>query len=245
MKKLNLLIWISILFLSCSNPEAPEASLSVEAYIYEAQPINHIKLSLVKPINETERQPVSDAEVFIQWNNKYYQLKEIIDEPGTFYSDNINLQIIENNTYTLIVRYHDEEYLAETIVPSIPKQLEANKDTIDLSNNNDLITITWQNSDSTWYLGVIAPEEGSSTEFPFNNFFSLPTKESSIKIETEDVNNTGSQHFVLYGITEDYAKLYRISSSSIGATNVGNLSNGFGIFAAFSSDTLTFVAKSP
>lgn len=234
------------MLLACSNPELPEASLSVEAYLYEGQPINHIKLSLIKPINaDEEQQPVSDAEVFILWNNKHYQLREHPDEPGTFYFQNENLRVVENNPYTLYIRYHEQEYYAETIVPSSPKYLAASKDTIDLANENDLINITWENSDSTWYLGVIAPDKNTETEFPFNNFFSLPTQNSSIQIEANDINLTGSQHFVLYGITEEYAKLYRISNSSIGATNVGNLSNGFGIFAAFSSDTITFVAKEP
>ena len=145
----------------------------------------------------------------------------------------------------MYILYHDQEYVAATTVPLPPLQVQSSKDTINLALENDQINVTWQNPDSTWYLGVIAPDQAFETNLPFNNFFSLPTQASSIKITPEDVKLTGSQHFVLYGITDDYAKLYKISNSSIGATNVGNISNGFGIFSAFSSDTLTFVAKSP
>ncbi len=71
----------------------------------------------------------------------------------------------------------------------------------------------------------------------------LPTKGKQLEISSNNVSITGDAQFILYGITEEYQKLYRISSSSIGSTNAGNLSNGFGIFAAFSSDTLDIYIK--
>lgn len=245
MKKQHyLLLMVFLALIGCAEPKIPEASLSVEAYLYAGKPIDQIRLSLIKPIEEELVQQVSDAEVYIIWNNKHYELIQSLED-GRFYYPDTNLKVIENDTYNLYIRYHEQEYYAETIIPKKPLLLTATKDTIDLAVETDEIGVTWQNNDSTWYLGVIAPEIDSETELPFNNFFSLPTQESVIKITTNTIYNTGNQHFVLYGITEEYAKLYRISSSSIGATNVGNLSNGFGIFAGFSSDTLTFVAKAP
>lgn len=245
MKYTLTIILLITLFFSCGKPEIPEASLSVEAYLYAGQPVNQIKLSLVKPIEDEQEQPVSDADVFIIWNGRHYLLTETPDKPGWYHFPDETLMVEANNAYTLYIKYHEQEYYAETTVPLAPLGLTASKDTIDLAIETDEIAIAWQNNDSTWFLGAISPELQTQTDLPFNNFFSLPTQANSTRIKTNNVHTTGYQTFVLYGITEEYAKLYRISSSSIGATNVGNISNGFGIFAAFSSDTLTFIAMGP
>lgn len=241
MKKLLILYVVFALLQGCKSQELPEASLAVEAYIYTGKPVNDIKLSLVKPINGEIQEPVSDAQIFIIWKGGYYPLTET-SVPGTFEYKYGNLQIESENTYSLFIRYHEQEYYAETTVPKPPASIIQSKDTLRLLDANDFINISWQNVDSTWYLGVIAPGQPVNTDFPFNNFFSIPTRGNNLSITPEDVNIVGMQKFVLYGITEEYEKLYRISNSSIGSSNVGNLSNGFGIFAGFSSDTLQFIA---
>lgn len=233
---------LALLLFACEGQELPDASLAVEAYIYTGKPVRDIKLSLVKPINGIDEQiPVSDATVYIIWNSRYYPLEEDTI-PGHFVYKFSNLTIESEESYTLYIKYHNKDYFAETTVPNPPVGFKANKDTLLLNSTNDLINLSWQNSDSTWFLGVIAPGKEISTDFPFNNFFSLPTRDSKLTITPEDIHIVGPQQFVLFGITEDYEKLYRISNSSIGSSNVGNVSNGFGIFAAFSSDTLSFVA---
>lgn len=242
MKKLLIILFPLTLLLGCKSQELPEASLAVEAYIYTGKPVKDIKLSLVKPINGVDTQkPVSDAQVFIIWKGTYYPLVET-STPGSYEYLYGNLEIISENNYSLYIKYHEQDYYAETTVPKPPASTIQSKDTLHLLDANDFINISWQNVDSTWYLGVIAPGQPIQTDFPFNNFFSLPTQGNNLSITPEDINIIGEQQFVLYGITEDYEKLYRISNSSIGSSNVGNLSNGFGIFAAFSSDTLQFVA---
>jgi len=234
--------FILIALFACTEQEFPDASLTVEAYLFEGKPVDQVKLSLVKPINTTEvQQTVSNALVYIIWNGGYYRLNESIHNPGTYTSLNDSLEIISNNTYKLYIIYNNEEYTAETTVPNPPKNLIASKDTLNFINDADLIKMQWDNQDSTWFLGTISPEKNRTTEFPFNNFFSLPTKKNSLEINTNNVQENGTQQFILYGITEDYEKLFRISTSSIGSSNAGNLSQGFGIFTAFSSDTLNFV----
>lgn len=231
-----------IVLFSCSEQEFPDASLTVEAYLFEGKPVNQIKLSLVKPLNTDEIEPpVSNAEVYINWNGRYYQLIESTINPGVFESQNSDLQIISNNTYLLYIRYNDEEYYAQTTVPNPPINLVASKDTLNFINDTDLIKMQWNNSDSSWFLGVISPEKNKLKEFPFNNFFSLPTRANELEININHVQENGTQQFILYGITRDYEKLFRISNSSIGSSNAGNISQGFGIFASFSSDTLNFV----
>ena len=233
---------ILIVLFACTEQEFPDASLTVEAYLFEGKPVDQVKLSLVKPLNTNEtQQPVSNALVYIIWNGTYYRLNESISNPGTFASQDENLKIISDNTYQLYIRYNNEEYHAQTTVPFQPVNLTANKDTLDFSIDTDLIKMQWDNHESTWFLGVISPEKNKITEFPFNNFFSLPTKKNILEININTVQENGAQQFILYSITEDYEKLFRISSSSIGSSNAGNISKGFGIFSAFSSDTLNFV----
>lgn len=234
-------IALCMLAVSCASLESPDASLVVEAYIYENKPVENIKLNLVNPIdNQISPEPVTNVEIFIMNRNIKHKLS--IDVDGTFKADD-KLKITEGEQYELLILYNDLEITAQTTVPPTPQGLIANKDTLYRSTASDLIRITWNNPDSLWHLGVISNLNPDSQEFPFNNFFSVPTRKNKLEISGNNVNIAGDAYFVLYGITEDYQKLYRISSSSIGSTNAGNLSNGFGVFSAFSSDTLSIYIK--
>ena len=238
------LLYIALVsfMVSCTNPEVPEASLVVEAYLYENKPVENIKLSLVNPINsESTEEAVSSAMVSIQWNGIIYPLEEKNDT-GYYSAIDSSLQIISGHTYELLIEYNEVELRAETTVPVLPTSLSTSKDTLNLSSSSDFINVNWENIDSLWHLGVIQPNDPNLTEFPFNNFFSVPTQGNELEIKPIDVQNTGINQFILYAITEDYENFYRISSSSIGSSNAGNLSNGFGIFTAFSSDTVNIIA---
>lgn len=240
--RVNIYIILMSVLYSCTAIEEPERSLVVEAYIYENNRVENIKLSLVNPISnqtlETER---IDARVFIIWNNIYFPLTET-DTPGNYSLPNSTLEIISGNTYELLIQYNNTEIRGQTTVPIIPDDLQLSKDTINVNSSSDFIAVNWANSDQLWYLGVIKEIDPDLTDFPFNNFFSVPTQASTLEITPNDIQHTGQQQFILYGITEEYEDIYSISSSSIGSSNAGNLTNGFGIFAAFSSDTLNIVA---
>lgn len=235
----------SILFLatiSCASLESPDRSLVVEAYIFENKPIENIKLNVVNSINNsTSTEQIPNAEVYIQNNGIRQQLVQSSTD-GTFSGDP-RVLVKSGQVYELLILYNDLEITAQTIVPPTPKKLLANKDTLDRSSSSDFIRTTWNNEDSLWHLGVISNLNPDSKEFPFNNFFSIPTRANQLEISPNNVSIAGDAQFILYGITEEYQKLYRISTSSIGSTNAGNLSNGFGIFAAFSSDTLSIYIK--
>jgi hypothetical protein len=235
-------ILIFILLMACQSDEASlQASLVVEAYIFENKPINNIILSEVNPINSaSDLVAVSNASVFIMWKENSYKLDET-NILGTYAYTEDKLKVVSGDSYELRIDYNGETYFAETIVPISPKQLTSNKDTLNIKTSTDLIKITWENPDSLWYLGVIANANPTSTDFPFNNFFSIPTKSDNQEIKPNNVEDIGNKQFILYGITDDYENLYRISTSAIGSTNAGNLSRGFGIFAGFSSDTLDIV----
>ncbi len=226
---------------SCAALEEPPASLVVEAYIYENKPVENIKVSLIKQINSSmEEIAVTNAEVYIKSNNSRYKLIE--SAKLGYYELDFDLPIISGVTYELIVTYNDLEIVGETTIPKSITNLAANKDTIEVTLPTDFINVTWQNTPESWYLGVLSENQAGVTDFPFNNFFSIPTQKSLIKITPNDIQTLGKQEFILYGITKEYEDLYRISSSSIGSSNAGNMSNGFGIFAGFSSDTVTFFA---
>lgn len=234
---------IALFLFSCQSLDESlvENSLVVEAYLFENKTVENIKLSLVNPIDgQSELITVSNARVYIGWNNIFYELFEN-NNTGLYSSNDENLQIISGENYELRIDYNNDVYRAETRVPLTPSQLTTSKDTLNLNASTDFIKMTWENPDSLWYLGVIAEEDPSATDFPFNNFFSVPSKSSEIKITPNNLDYIGDRQFILFGITDDYQDLYRISNSTIGSSNAGNLSLGFGIFAAFSSDTVNFV----
>ncbi len=242
MKQYIYIVLIASLF-SCEVLEEPASSLVIEAYIYENKPIKNIKLFLVSPINSVgEEIPVSNAEVFIETDGVAYKLTES-DRVG-YYDLNLNLQVISGKTYGLTVRYNEVEIKGETTIPVSIDSLLVDKDTLFVNSPNDFIKATWTDSFNAWYLGVILRNDPTATDLPFNNFFSTPTQEPSIRIAPNDVQTLGSQQLILYGITKEYEELYRITSSTIGSSNAGNMTNAFGIFAGFSSDTITFITSS-
>jgi len=239
--KNNLYIILAFSLFSCAALEEPQSSLVVEAYIYENKPVENIKVTLVNPINsELAEMPVSGAEVRIVSNNIGYQLTES-NVPG-FYNLENNLVIENGSTYMLSVKYEDIEMEGQTTIPPKVGSLSSNKDTLLLNEPDQFLRINWENENELWFLGVISANNADRSEFPFNGFFSVPTQETNLKITPNDVQNEGKQDFILYGITKEYESLYRISTSAIGSSNAGNMTNGFGIFAGFSSDTLSFVA---
>ncbi len=239
--KTNLYIILAFSFVACANLEESSSSLVVEAYIYENRPVANIKVALVNSINsESAEMPVSGAEVEIVSNSIGYQLTES-SLPGFYNLDN-NLKIENGNTYMLSVKYKGIEMEGQTTIPPKIEGLSSNKDTLLLNESDQFLRINWETQSELWFLGVIPANNADESEFPFNSFFSVPTQKTSLKITSNDVQNKGKQDFILYGITKEYEDLYRISTSTIGSSNAGNMTNGFGIFAGFSSDTLSFVA---
>lgn len=229
-------------FLSCTAVEEPPSSLVIEAYIYEKKPIKNIKIFLIDPINSIgEEIPVSNAEVFIETGGVAYKLTES-DRDG-YYNLNLNLQVVSGKTYGLTVLYNNIEIKAQTTIPASIDSLLLHKDTLFVNSPNDFIKAAWTNSFNAWYLGVILKNDPTATDLPFNNLFSIPTQEHSMQITPHDVQTLGSQQLVLYGITKEYEELYRITSSTIGSSNAGNLTNAFGLFTGFSSDTITFITS--
>lgn len=239
--KTNLYIIFAFSLFSCANLEEPPSSLVVEAYIYENRPVENIKVTLVNPINsELDEIPALGANVKIISNNIGYQLTES-SLPG-FYNLENNLKIESGNSYILLVRYKGIEMEGQTTIPPKIEGLSSNKDTLLLNEANQFLEITWENKNNLWFLGVIPANNADESDFPFNSFFSIPTQKTSLKITPSDVQNEGKQDFILYGITKEYEDLYQISTSTIGSSNAGNMTNGFGIFSGFSTDTLSFVA---
>ncbi len=233
---------IIILLASCKSQEVPDASLVVEAYIFANNPVENIKLSLVNPFNKNEisATSVSNAKVYIVWNDIFYTLTET-DSVGIYTSFNSDLKIIHGESYGLFIEYNDEIYEALTTVPSPPKLLQADKDTLNINSSSDFINISWENLDSLWYLGIINEDNTKPTKLPFNNLLSIPTKSQNLDIKPNNVQSAGNMQFILYGVTDEYEDLYQITNSTVVPANAGNLSNGFGIFAAFSSDTLDII----
>lgn len=239
-------LYLLFFLISCAENDAAFNSsvpLVVEAYLFENKPVENIKLSFVRGINnQSNLVAASGASAFIIWKGIFYPLVET-SRPGFYSAEDESLQIKSGETYELYINYMGENHEAEATVPPSPSQLMASKDTLEFSDNDDFIDITWNNPDSLWHLGVISDINPASTEFPFNNFFSIPTQASKLDIKPNNLQSTGNKLFIIYGITDEYQELYRISNSTLASSYAGNVSNGFGIFAAFSSDTLSFVVK--
>ncbi|MGD0342482.1 MAG: DUF4249 family protein [Bacteroidales bacterium] len=111
------------------------------------------------------------------------------------------------------------------------------------------ITLTWTNSDESYYIVVVENMEDSldpvrqlsSTDtIPFKRFNKPPTTASGLEMRAQEFTYFGRDRLILYHVLPDYASLYETSSnSSQNLTNPStSITNGYGIFTGLNADTL-------
>ncbi len=239
----QLTIALLTLMLACKSPAPPQRSVVIQGFLHAGNPISAIELSLVEPFNtQANTEPVTDALVFLTYGNETLPLVQT--QTAGYYAPIENTHIVKpGENYQLNIEYKEAIIEAVTVIPPMPINLKLDTDTLDTTNPFSAINVRWSADEKGWFLGVIEPVNPDSTEFPFNNFFSLPVQDSTLHIGAENIQSKGKHIFILHSITKEYADIYRISSSSIGSSNAGNIANGFGIFTGFASDTVSFYVK--
>ena len=230
--------------------------------------IKIIKAKMYNSSDTTEK-PISNANVKILSNGSEYQLDyDVLSEKYVIKNNPPN--IISGQKYGLEVTVKERTATAETIVPTKPAGLTLSNNKIVIPKlvlspalptilrnlyENARTTISWKNPDNSYHYLTIKYMEDSenpifSDEIPsgvgvfFQNFsiVSEPTKEKEYTTICLSLKNYGRYKVTLYKINQDYVSLFENQEQDGHELNEppSNITNAFGIFSAFASDTTSF-----
>ena len=269
MKKCLVFIF-SFFFFSCDNEIPIDENFVVEAFLFQGEVVDDIKIKEAKMWNSTDSitDYIENADVIIFGNGTEYKL----DYNSQFesYVTNQNIDIVSGNTYGLEVTVGDRTATGETIVPTKPVGLRLSTEEIVIPRlvlssalpnilaglyETARTSVIWDNPNNEYhYLTIkydsesedpIFGEEipGAVGEF-FSNFSlqSEPTRDTEYSALCLSLKNYGRYKVTLYKINRDYYSLFENQVQDGHDLNEppSNIFNAFGVFSAFASDTVSF-----
>lgn len=270
MIKKTIFFFSFFIMLSCDNEVPIDENFVIEAFLFQGEVVDDIKIIETKLWNSTDSTTsyIENANVKIYGNGYDYQLN--YNPQIQRYTTSDNIDVISGNTYGIEVTVKDRTATAETIVPTKPIGLKLSEDKIIipplflspalpnlLANlyESARTTISWDNpNDEYHYLTIKYVDDDQdlifSEEFPdalgefFNNFSlqSEPTKELNYSALCLSLKNYGRYKVTLYKINKDYYSLFENQQQDGYELNEppSNVINAFGVFSAFASDSIFF-----
>ena len=263
-------IILSLLFISCDDETPIEENFVVEAFLFQGEKVDDIKIKETKLWNsdDTIDVMIGNGNIKLYANGDEFDLS--YDNFRQLYISNEEIDITSGSTYGIRVEVNNRVATAETIVPSKPVGLRLTEDKIIipqlklspglpnvLSNlfQNARTNIEWDNPNNEYhYLTVkyVGNQEDPifTDDFPgaigdfFSNFSlqSAPSQEEIYNVICMSLKNYGKYLVTLYKINDDYVRLFESEVQDGTELNEppSNIINAFGIFTAFASDTISF-----
>ena len=237
----------------------PSELAVVEAYLYEGEIIDDIYITSLLPYGgeDTIFQKISNADIKILHNGNSYQLTPS-DSSGYYHYSGIDLEISIGEKYEIEIEYFNKIITAETNVPVPPSGLSISDSIISIDPNN--IKAYWENmtpidinwdecgSDYSYVLienvedGPIDIYSGGKASKGFKRI-TLPVQRNSYTfMPLEIIQQYGTHLIRVFRINQEYADLYESMEQDSRDLNepLTNITNGLGIFTAFSCDSLYF-----
>jgi hypothetical protein len=267
--KLRILIQILMIFAAitaCTKTDNSEFTDSpiIESYL---KPGDHplIKITRQTPFYSTANyssDDINSLSITITNNN----ISNILTPLGEGLYIDSSLTIAQGERYDISFLFNSKTITAYTEVPNRPSQFTQSVTSITIAQmtftsgfppsrpeNPDPVSLTWNNSDASYYIVVIENMEKTLTAIrdfgdntpPGNRFRKQPTTSSGTEIQSMEFQYYGKHRLILYHVLPDYASLYSDKqSSSQNLTNPStSIMNGYGIFTALNSDTLYLTVK--
>ncbi len=273
MRKIQFLIFITLTSTwACTqieiSPNKTEKAV-LQGYLYANQPITEIQITklIPKESDSTLSLPITDAEVFIIFDEKKYKLTSTKNRFGYYHYAGKDLQVEVGKKYAIEFEYFGRKTSAETTIPALPKILKISPPTIyvskvngfmDLFNNSSVeeIKLTWDNASQDYYYTVIDNLEASPQKIvadgalPNNgnrnfNLTSSPTRLDNFTIRFLQLEQFGKHRIKLFRVNKEYADLYNSQQQDSRSLNepITNVKNGLGVFTAFNMDSVFFEVK--
>lgn len=172
---------------SCTKNETSQNNdnlIVLEGYLYQGSPVDSIHLTKAVTFDsgDTIYPPVNDASVYIEWNNKKYELQSI--DSGFYKYPGTDLDIKVGEKYNISILYKGKETTSSTVVPSIPEEIAISGTTLNVDTTfsftmpgssdetSNGLTITWDNPNNDYFFVVIENTDpnASDIEFATGNF---------------------------------------------------------------------------
>jgi hypothetical protein len=245
--------------------EEGDKKLVLNAYLYEDEPVTHVRLSETLPFTSADSlfPLISDASISIQWNGLDFSLSPS-DSAGYYHCSDTNLKIISGAEYGIEIAYGEEIISAQTAVPRKPVSLALSTAVIEIDPDMSPwemrqagiadIEVTWSNPDGEYFYVLVenVEENPEDIEFGFGGpggmrpnfrFLSRPFITDTYIIRVFlSVQQYGTHRVKLFRVNQEYADLYenRQQDSRNLTEPLSNVNNGLGIFTAFSYDVAYF-----
>ncbi len=263
-----ILIALLMSLAGCENLEMSsegDIKLVLNAYIYEDEPVTHVRLSESLPFTSVDSvfPLISDASISIQWQDGDFPLLSS-DSAGFYHCPDSNLSIISGEKYKIEIIWGEDVITAETTVPQKPDSMKLSSTTIEIDPNLTPwemrqagiadIEVTWSNPNGDYFYVLVEniEEDPEDIEFGFSgsgggirkfSFLSRPFITDTYVIRVFlSVQQYGRHRIKLFRVNQEYADLYenREQDSRNLTEPLSNVNNGLGIFTAFSYDEAYF-----
>tara|TARA_B100001559_G_scaffold254526_1_gene218483 strand:+ start:1201 stop:2004 length:804 start_codon:yes stop_codon:yes gene_type:complete len=261
---------ITLLFISCDDETPIEDNYVVEAFLFQGEKVDDIKIKETKLWNSDDTTDViiDNASIKLYADGDEFNLS--FDNIKHSYVLEEDIDIISGNTYGIKVDFNNRVATAVTIVPTKPVGLR-------ISNNKIVVpplklspalpnilanlfedartNIIWDNPTNEYHYLTIKyvgnqDDPIFTDDFPgaigdfFSNFSlqSAPSQDELYNVICMSLKNYGKYLVTLYKINDDYVKLFESEVQDGTELNEppSNIVNAFGIFTAFASDTISF-----
>jgi Domain of unknown function (DUF4249) len=254
----------------CSQEEKVTDNYVVEAYIYSNEPVKNIKITETLPIQSTDTiaPAIKDATVILKKLNKEYQLQFDDKSSAYFYPTN-DLEIKPNDVFDITIKSKNRIATASTVVPLATKGLNLSDNKIHIPQiqinlfTRDQVTalfasarlnVNWDNTDNQLHFISVESLDKFDPIFPSNfppsvitlfrtfRFVSAPTRLSTYQIIGLSLETYGRYRVKVYRVNKEYADLFQNQTQDSRDLNEppSNITNAFGLFSAFASDSAFF-----
>jgi hypothetical protein len=257
-------------FLQCSQEEKISNNYVVEAYIYSNEPVKNIKVKETLSIQSTDTiaPPIKDATVILKKLNKEYALQFDEKSSSYFYPQN-DLEVKPNDVFDIVVTSKDRKATASTVVPLPTKALTISSNRmlipqiqLNLYTREQVtalfasarLDVTWNNADKELHFISVESLDKFDPIFPTNfppgvitlfrtfRFVSAPNRLDTYQIIGLSLETYGRYRVKVYRVNKEYANLFDNQTQDSRDLNQppSNVTNAFGIFSAFASDSVFF-----
>jgi Domain of unknown function (DUF4249) len=261
---------LSLFSLQCSQEEKVTDNYVVEAYIYSNEAVKNIKITETLPIQTTDTiaPPIKDATVVLKKANKEYTL-QFDEKTKTYFYPQSDLEVKPNDVFTIMVKSKNRTATASTVVPLATKGLNLSDNKIHIPQiqinlytraqvtalfASARLNVNWDNTDNQLHFISVESLDKFDPIFPSNfppsvitlfrtfRFVSAPNRLNTYQIIGLSLETYGRYRVKVYRVNKEYADLFENQRQDSRDLNQppSNITNAFGLFSAFASDSAFF-----
>lgn len=231
----------------------PDGRFVIQAYLYAGEPVTDVRITAVLPLGATDSvaPPINDAQVTLAKEGIRYHLVPTPGDSGYYHYPGEDLTVAVGDTFDLEVTVGGVLATSRTSVPPPPEsvRLSGTELRVDGFFAAESVVVRWENPDRAWYF-ITHRNVEDSPEPIFDGtivirpglIVSEPTAADSAVISRLSLRHLGRYEVRVHRVSAEYERLYMSRRQDTRDLNepATNITNGLGIFTAFSSRNAFF-----